>query len=104
MIPRLGRAGPPDQLVVDRGAKFTSEVFCASVKCMGWCVIVGRHGYRYTSTLLRCRIGRRQGEWANGVMSDTLCAYANGRKDEWDRHLTLVDFAINKPHRRLATT
>ena len=32
---------------------------------------------------------------ANGVISDTLRAYANGRKDDWDSHLTLAEFAIN---------
>ena len=25
-------------------------------------------------------------ERANGVIRDTLCAYANGRKDNWDDH------------------
>ncbi len=34
-------------------------------------------------------------ERANGVVSDTLRAFANGRKDDWDGHLPLAVFAIN---------
>ena len=34
-------------------------------------------------------------ERAKGVISDTLRAYANGRKGDWDSHLTLAEFAIN---------
>ncbi len=34
-------------------------------------------------------------ERANSVISDTLRAYANGRKDGWDRQLPLAVFAIN---------
>ena len=34
-------------------------------------------------------------ERANGVIGDTLRAYANGRKDDWDRQLPLAEFAIN---------
>ena len=34
-------------------------------------------------------------ERANGVISDTVRAYANGRKDDWDSHLPLAEFAIN---------
>ncbi len=34
-------------------------------------------------------------EQANSVISDTLCAYASGRKDDWDRQLPLAVFAIN---------
>ena len=32
---------------------------------------------------------------ANGVISDTLRVYANGRKDDWESHLTLAEFAID---------
>ncbi len=47
-----------------------------------------------------CRLGvpqehQRQVERANGVIGDTLRAYANGRKDDWDRQLPLAVFAIN---------
>ncbi len=34
-------------------------------------------------------------ERANGVIGDTLRAYANGHKDDWDRQLPLAVFAIN---------
>jgi hypothetical protein len=36
-----------------------------------------------------------QGERANGIVSDTLHAYANSRKDDWDDRLPLTVFAIN---------
>ena len=35
---------------------------------------------------------------ANGVISDTLRAYANGRKDDWDSRLPLAVFAVNNTH------
>ena len=35
-------------------------------------------------------------ERAIRVISDTLRAYANWRKDDWDSHLQLAGFAINK--------
>ena len=34
-------------------------------------------------------------EWASGVISETLQAYANGRKEDWDDHLPLAVFAIH---------
>ena len=34
-------------------------------------------------------------ERANGVISGTLRAYANGCKDDWDGHLQLTVFVIN---------
>ena len=34
-------------------------------------------------------------ERANCVIRDTLHAYANGRKDDCDSHVTLAKFAIN---------
>jgi hypothetical protein len=34
-------------------------------------------------------------ERANGVIGDTLRAFANGRKDDWDKQLPLAEFAIN---------
>ena len=34
-------------------------------------------------------------ELANGVICDTLRAFANGRKDYWDLQLPLAEFAIN---------
>ena len=45
-------------------------------------------------------------ERANGVISDTLRAYANGRKDDLDSHLTvtLAEFAINNAASTLGAT
>ena len=79
-------AGFPDVLVVDHDPKFTSDVFRAFVKSMGSCLIVGSAYHKNTNAKV---------ERANGVISDTLRAYANGRKDDWDRHLMLAEFAIN---------
>ena len=38
-------------------------------------------------------------ERANGVISDTLRAHADGCKDDWDSLLTLAEFAIKVPRR-----
>ncbi len=74
-------------LVVDHDPKFTSQMFQAFVKSMGSCLIVGSAYHKNTNTTV---------EWANGVISDaTLCAYANGRKDDWDWQLPLAVFTIN---------
>ena len=78
--------GFPDVLVVDHDAKFTSEVFRAFVRGMGSSLIVGSAYHKNTNAKV---------ERANGVISDTLRAYANGRKDDWDEHLPLAVFAIN---------
>jgi hypothetical protein len=79
-------AGFPDVLIVDHDSKFTSEVFRAFVKSMGTCLIVGSAYHKNTNAKV---------ERANGVVSDTLRAYANGRKDDWDQHLLFAEFAIN---------
>ena len=82
-------AGFPDVLIVDHDPKFTSDVFRAFVRSMGSCLIVGSAYHKNTNAKV---------ERANGVISDTLRAYANGgngRKDDWDRHLLLAEFAIN---------
>ena len=52
---------------------------------MGSCLIIGSAYHKNTNSKV---------ERANGVICDTLRAYANGRKDDWDRHLTLAEFAI----------
>jgi hypothetical protein len=76
----------PDVLVVDHDAKFTSDLFCAFAKGMGSCLIVGSAYHKNTNAKV---------ERANGVIGDTLRAFANGRKDNWDRQLPLAVFAIN---------
>ena len=78
--------GFPDVLVVDHDSKFTSEVFRAFAKGWGSCLIVGSAYHKNTNAKV---------EQANGVVRETLCAFANGRKDDWDNHLPLTVFAIN---------
>ena len=68
-------------------AKFTSDVFRAFVKSMGSCLIVGSAYHKNTNAKV---------ERANCVISDTLRAYANGSKIDWDSHLTLAEFAIKR--------
>jgi hypothetical protein len=41
------------------------------------------------------RRGTQSPPLANSVIGDTLCAFANGRKDDWDRQLPLAVFTIN---------
>ena len=78
--------GFPDVLVVDHDSKFTSALFRSFVKGWGSCLIVGSAYHKNTNAKV---------ERANGVVSDTLRAFANGRKDDWDDHLPLTVFAIN---------
>ncbi len=42
-----------------------------------------------------CKNTNTKVERANSVISDTLCAYANRHKDDWDRQLPLAVFTIN---------
>jgi hypothetical protein len=84
-VPRSGD-GFPDVLLVDHDSKFTSEVFRAFVKGWGSCLIVGSVYHKNTNAKV---------ERANGVVSDTLRAFANGRKDDWAGHLPLAVFAVN---------
>ena len=53
---------------------------------MGSCLIVGSAYHKNTNAKV---------ERANGVISDTLRAFANGRKDDWDGHLPTAVFAVN---------
>ncbi len=76
----------PDVLVVDHDPRFTSHVFRAFVRSMGSCLIVGSAYHKNTNAKV---------ERANGVIGDTLRAYANVCKDDWDRQLPLAVFAIN---------
>ena len=56
------------------------------VKSRGSYLIVGSAYHKNTDAKVEC---------ANGVISDTLCAYVNGRKDDGDSHLALAEFANN---------
>ena len=76
----------PDVLVLDHDTKFTSEVFRAFVKSIGSILIVGSAYHSNTNPKV---------ERADGVIGDTLHAYANGSKDDWDDHPTLAVFGIN---------
>jgi hypothetical protein len=89
--------GFPDVLVVNHDPKFTSDVFRAFAKGMGSSLIIGSAYHKNTDAKV---------ERANGVISDTLRAFANGRKDDWDRQLPFAVFAINNavhPGRRAHT-
>ncbi len=77
--------GFSDVLVVDHDSKLTREMLRAFVKGWGACHIVGLY-HKNTNAKV---------ERANGVVSHTLRAFANGRKDDWDGHLPLAVFAIN---------
>ncbi len=72
--------------VVDHNSKFISEVYCAFVKGWGSCLIVGSAYHKNTNAKV---------ERAISVISDSLRAFANGRKDDWDDYLPLTVFAIN---------
>jgi hypothetical protein len=86
--------GFPDVLVVDHDPKFASEVFRACVKSIGSCLIVGSAYHKNTNTKV---------ERADSVIGDTLRAYANRHKDDWDQQLTLAVFAVSKRPRLWAT-
>ncbi len=60
-------------------------MFRAFVNGMGSCLIVGS-AYHNTNSKM---------EPANGVIGDSLCSFAKGRADDWDRQLPLAVFAIN---------
>ena len=75
--------GFPDVLVVDHDSKFTSALFRSFVKGWGSCLIVGSAYHKNTNA---------KAERANGVVSDTLRAFANGRKDDWDDDCPIACF------------
>ena len=95
---RVG-TGIPDVLVVDHDAEFTSDIFRAFVKSMGSCPILGSAYHKNTNAKV---------QRAHGVISDTLSAYANGRKDDGDSHRTAIarwpSSPPTAPPRRSATT
>jgi hypothetical protein len=61
-------------------------VFRAFAKGMGSSLIVGSAYHKKTNAKV---------ERANCVIGDTLRAFANGRKDYWDRQLPFAVFTIN---------
>ena len=54
--------------------------------CYVKCLIVGSACHKNTNAKV---------ERANGVIGDTLQAYANSSKDDWDKQLPLAEFAVN---------
>ncbi len=80
--------GFPDVLVVGHDPKLTSDsdVFRTLAKGVGSCLVVGSAHDKNTNAKV---------ERANGVLGETLRAFANGRKDDWYRQLPLAVFAIN---------
>ena len=78
--------GVPDVLVVDHDPKFTSKLFKEFTRSIGSSLLVGSAYHKNTNA---------RAERVNGVLGDTLRAFANGRKDDWDVWLPYAVFAIN---------
>ena len=78
--------GIPDVLVVDHDPKFTSTLFREFTRRIGSSLIIGSAYHKNTTAKV---------ERVNGVLGDTLRAFANGRKDDWDVWLQYAVFAIN---------
>ena len=78
--------GVPDVLVVDHDPKFTRKLFREFTRRLGSSLLVGSAYHKNTNA---------RAERVNGVLGDTLRAFANGRKDDWDVWLPYAVFAIN---------
>ena len=78
--------GIPDVLVVDHDPKFTSTLFKEFTRRIGSSLLIGSAYHKNTNARV---------ERVNGVLGDTLRAFANGRKDDWDVWLPYAVFAIN---------
>ena len=78
--------GVPDALVVDQDPKFTSSLFKEFTRRLGSSLLIGSAYHKNTNA---------KAERVNGVLGDTLRAFANGRKDDWDVWLPYAVFAIN---------
>ena len=78
--------GVPDVLVVDHDPKFTSTLFREFTRRLGSSLLIGSAYHKNTNARV---------ERVNGVLGDTLRAFANGRKDDWDVWLPYAVFAIN---------
>jgi hypothetical protein len=73
--------GVLDVLLVNHDPKFTSKLFQECTRRIGSSVLIG---FAYA-----------RAERVNGVLGDTLRAFANGREDDWDVWLRYAVFAIN---------
>jgi hypothetical protein len=78
--------GVPDILVVDHEPKFTSALFRGFTRRISSSLLVGSAYHKNTNA---------RAERVNGVLGDTLRAFANGRKDNIDVWLPYAVFAIN---------
>ena len=78
--------GVPDVLVVDHDPKFTSTLFREFTRRLGSSLLIGSAYHKNTNARV---------ERVNGVLGDTLRAFANGRTDDWDVWLPYAVFAIN---------
>ncbi len=76
----------PDVLVVDHDPKFTSKLFRQFTSSISSSLLVSSAYHKYTNA---------RAERVNGVLGDTLLAFANGSKDDWDVWLSYTVFAIN---------
>ena len=91
----LSGDGIPDVLVVDHDPKFTSALFKEFTRRIGSSLLIGSAYHKNTNA---------KAERVNGVLGDTLRAFANGRKDDWDVWLPYAVFAITTRPRRWAAT
>ena len=79
--------GIPDVLVVDYDPKFTSVLmFKELMRRIGSSLLVGSAYHKNTTA---------KAERVNGMLGDTLRAFANGRNDDWDVWLPSAVIAIS---------
>ena len=78
--------GVPDALVLDQDPKFRSQFFQTFVKKLGSSLVMSTAYHKNTNAKV---------ERMNGVLGDTLRAYSNLRRDDWDQWVPYVCFAIN---------
>ncbi len=78
--------GVPDVLVLDHDPKVASKLFREFTRSIGSSLLVGSAYHKNTNA---------RAERVNSVLGDTLRAFANGRKHDWDVWLPYAVFAIN---------
>jgi hypothetical protein len=78
--------GVPSTLVSDRDPRFTSQFWQALFKLLGTRFNMSTANHAQTDG---------QTERANRTIEDMLRAYVSPRQDDWDQHLTAVEFAYN---------
>ena len=85
----FARHGAPRHLVSDRGVQFVSDVFESVVREMGTV-------HRLTTAY---HPQSNQTERVNRTIKTAIRAYVGSRHREWDRHLSLISFALRTaPH------